>query len=392
MKKQNKYIIFGAPLIGKEEIKEVVDSLKSGWIGTGPKVTKFENLIKKYIGSKYVISFNSCTAALHISLIVSGIKAGDEVITSPLTFAATVNVILHCGAKPIFVDIDPITMNIDPKKIEGAITKRTKAIIPVHLAGRSCDMDNIMSIAKKYNLQIIEDAAQAIGTKYKNKKIGSLGNLTCFSFYATKNITTAEGGVITTNNKKYADMARVYRLHGMSKDAWKRYSDDGYKHYDFIFPGYKYNMTDIQASIGMHQISKIESFHKRRVEIWNLYNKAFKDLPITLPPKWPLDSRHSLHLYTILIDKDRTGISRDEFINKMHKNMIGTGVHFLPVHLHSYYKNTYNYKKGDFPNAEYIGERTVSLPLSPKLTNEDVSRIIKTVRNIILGIQDQESN
>ncbi|MBU6431044.1 MAG: DegT/DnrJ/EryC1/StrS family aminotransferase [Patescibacteria group bacterium] len=384
MSKIKKYITFGAPKIEKEEIKEVIDSLKSRWIGTGPKVAKFEEIIKNYTGSKYAISLNSCTAALHLSLLACGIERGDEVITSPLTFAATANTIIHVGAKPVFVDIKKETMNIDEDLIEKAITDKTKAIIPVHMAGRPCEMDKIMKVAKKHNLYVIEDAAQAIGAEYKSKKIGSIGDLTCFSFYVTKNITTGEGGMITTTRKDWTEKIRIYRLHGMSKDAWKRYGDSGYKHYDFIYPGYKYNLTDIAAAIGIHQMAKIDSFDERRREIWEYYNENLEDLPIILPPKWPEYIKHARHLYTVLIDKKRAGVSRDEFMQKMHEAGIGTGVHFNPVHLHSYYRNNFHYKKSNFPNAEFIGERTVSIPLSPVLTGLEVKKITETIRKIII--------
>ena len=378
------YITFGAPLIGEEEIKEVVDSLRSGWIGTGPKVQKFEEVLKKYTNSEYALALNSCTAALHISLLVCGIGQGDEVITSPMTFAATANTIIHTGARPIFVDIDRESLNINPALIEKAITKRTKAIIPVHMAGRPCEMNKIMRIAKKYKLYVIEDAAQAIGAGYKGREIGSIGDLTCFSFYVTKNITTGEGGMITTARKNWAEKIKIYRLHGMSKDAWNRYSDSGYKHYDFVYPGYKYNLTDIAAAIGIHQMAKIEKFGKKRKEIWDYYDESLKDLPIELPSKWPDYIKHARHLYTILIDRERANISRDEFTQEMHKSGIGTGVHFNPVHLHSYYKKRFGYKKGDFPNAEYIGERTVSIPLSPALTELEIKKIVRTIRKIII--------
>ena len=379
------YITFGAPLIGEEEIKEVVDSLRSGWIGTGPKVQKFEEVLKKYTNSEYALALNSCTAALHISLLVCGIGQGDEVITSPMTFAATANTIIHTGARPIFVDIDRESLNINPALIEKAITKRTKAIIPVHMAGRPCEMNKIMRIAKKYKLYVIEDAAQAIGAGYKGREIGSIGDLTCFSFYVTKNITTGEGGMITTARKNWAEKINIYRLHGMSKDAWNRYSDSGYKHYDFVYPGYKYNLTDIAAAIGIHQMAKIEKFGKKRKEIWDYYDESLKDLPIELPSKWPDYIKHARHLYTILIDRERANISRDEFTQEMHKSGIGTGVHFNPVHLHSYYKKRFGYKKGDFPNAEYIGERTVSIPLSPALTELEIKKIVRTIRKIIIN-------
>lgn len=384
MSKSKKYIVFGSPYVGREEMAEMAKTLKSGWLGTGPKVAKFEEMISRYAGAKFGLALNSCTAGLHLSLLASGVGPGDEVITTPLTFCATVNAIIHSGAKPVFVDVDKETMNIDPDQIEKAITKRTKAIIPVHLAGRPCEMDKILKIAKKHKLIVIEDAAQALGSEYKGKKIGSFGDLTCFSFYVTKNIITGEGGMVTTNNKTFADKIKIYALHGMSKDAWKRYSDDGYKHYEVVYPGFKYNMTDMQASLGLHQMKRIAEFDKIREKIWDLYNAGFKDLPVVLPAPFAQNSRHNKHLYTLLIDKKESGISRDDFMQALHQQGIGTGVHFIPVHLHKYYRERFNYKTGDFPNAEYIGFRTVSLPLSAKLTDSEAKRVIEAVRKTLL--------
>lgn len=383
MPKSKKYIIFGSPYIGKEEIAEMVKTLKSGWIGTGPKTAKFEEQVGRYVGAKYGLALNSCTAGLHLSLLACGIGPGDEVIITPLTFCATVNAIIHSGARPVFVDVDRPTMNIDADKIEKAVTERTKAIMPVHLAGRPCEMDEIIKIAKKHKLYVIEDAAQALGSEYKGKKIGSIGDLTCFSFYVTKNIITGEGGMVMTNNKNFAEKIKIYALHGMSKDAWKRYSDDGYKHYQVIYPGFKYNMTDMQASLGVHQLKRIAIFDKTRQKIWNSYNAAFKDLPIELPAPFGKNIHHNKHLYTLLIDKNKSGISRDKFMLELHRRGIGTGVHFIPVHLHKYYRERFGYKSGDYPNAEFIGERTVSLPLSAKLTEAEAMRVIKAVREVI---------
>jgi dTDP-4-amino-4,6-dideoxygalactose transaminase len=383
MAKANKYIIFGSPYIGQEEITEMVNTLKSGWIGTGPRVAKFEQQVSKYVGARYGLALNSCTAGLHLSLLVCGIGLGDEVITTPLTFCATVNTIIHSGATPVFVDVDRKTMNIDAAKIEKAITKKTKAIIPVHLAGRPCAMDKIMLIAKKYNLYVIEDAAQALGSEYKGRKIGQIGDLTCFSFYVTKNVITGEGGMVTTDNKKFADNIKIYALHGMSKDAWKRYSDDGYKHYQVVYPGFKYNMTDMQAALGIHQLKRIETFDKARQKIWDLYNDAFKDLPVEVPAPFEKNTHHNKHLYTLLIDKNKCAVSRDKFMLELHRRGIGTGVHFMPIHLHKYYRERFGFKAGDYTNAEYIGLRTVSLPLSAKLSQAEVNRIIRAVKEII---------
>jgi len=378
-----KYIVFGSPRIENDEIKEVVATLKSGWIGTGPKVTKFENAVAAYVHAPYAVALSSCTAGLHLSLLAYGIGADDEVITTPLTFCATVNAVVHAGAKPVFVDVNLETMNIDENKIEKAITKKTKAIIPVHFAGRPCNMDAILKIAKKHKLIVIEDAAHALGAEYHGKKIGSIGDSTCFSFYVTKNIVTAEGGMVTTSNKKIADTVKIYALHGMSQDAWKRYSDKGYKHYEVIFPGYKYNMTDIAASLGIHQIKRIDDYGKIREKIWRFYDKNLRNLPVTLPAQSEKGTKHARHLYTILIDKKKTGITRDEFMKKMHEQGIGTGVHFNPVHRHKYYRNRWSYKIGDFPNAEYIGARTVSIPLSAKFSLVDARRIAETIKNIL---------
>lgn len=381
---RKKFLIFGSPKIGKEEIEEVVDSLKSGWLGTGPKVAKFENLIANYVGAKYAIALNSATAGLHLSLIAAGIKEGDEVITTPMTFAATANVIEHVGATPVFVDVDLSSLNIDPFKIEEKITKKTKAILPVHMAGRPCNMDKIKKIAKYNNLKIIEDAAHAFGARIGEKRIGNIGDLTVFSFYVTKNLITGEGGMVTTNSRKYAELVRVYSLHGMSKNAWKRYSDEGFKHYLIEVPGFKYNMMDLQAAIGIHQFYNFERNQKRRKEIWNKYNQAFKDLPFRIPSDPEKNTEHAYHLYTILLDIDKLKADREIIQNAIHAENIGLGVHFISLHLHPYYKNKYLYKRGNFPVSEYISDRTISLPFSPKLTQRDVDDVIRAVRKISL--------
>jgi len=385
MSSQNDYIVFGSPSIGQEEIDEVVDSMRTGWIGTGPKVTRFEESVRAYVGAQYGVALNSCTAGMHLSLLAFGIGPGDEVITTPLSFCATANVIIHAGATPIFVDVDGATMNIDHALIERAITPKTKAIMPVHFAGRPCDMDTIMALAKKHHLLVIEDAAHAIGAEYRGKKIGSIGDATCFSFYVTKNIVTGEGGMVMTNNEEAAKKIKVYGLHGLSADAWKRYSDEGYKHYDVVFPGFKYNMMDLQAAIGIQQMKKIDQFYARRKEIWETYKKAFKDLPVGLPDETPTDQKHALHLFTLLIDEKTAGIQRDAFMQALHQRGIGSGVHFMPIHLLEYYRKRYGYARGAYPNTEYIGDRTVSIPLSAKLTDTDVDRIIYAIREIILS-------
>lgn len=378
------FLIFGSPLIEKPEIDEVVSSLKSGWLGTGPKVQKFEEMFARYKGTKFALALNSCTAALHLSLISIGIKPGDEVIVPTMTFAATANTVIHTGGIPVFADCEKETMNIDPADIEKKITSKTKAIIPVHFAGRPCNMEAIMKIARKYHLKVIEDCAHAIETEYHGKKTGTFGDLGCFSFYVTKNITTGEGGMIITNNKVYADKIRILRLHGMSKDAWKRFSDSGYKHYQIVYPGYKYNMMDLQAAIGIHQLKRINKYWQKRRRIWQQYNEAFKDLPVFIPVPVETSTKHAYHLYTLLLDIDNLKITRDEFLEEMTKRKIGLGVHYIALHLHPFYQKAFGYKQGDFPNAEWISQRTVSLPLSPKLTNQDVDDVIKAVKEIII--------
>ncbi len=380
---RDNYLVFGAPQIEEAEINEVVDSLRSGWLGTGPKVAKFEVAFRQYIGADYAVALNSCTAGLHLALLVTGLKPGDEVITTPMTFCSTVNTIIHAGATPVLVDCDRDTMLIDPQRIEDAITPRTRAIMPVHLCGRPCDMDAISDIAQRHDLTVIEDAAHAIETVYKGRKVGNISQLTCFSFYVTKNVVTGEGGMVTTNNPDFADKIKMYGLHGMSRDAWKRFSDDGYKHYQVVFPGFKYNMMDIQAAIGLHQLSRVDENLKRRNEIWQRYNEEFVDLPVGLPAPDEPDTVHARHLYTLMIDKERCGVTRDEFMQKLHRLNIGTGVHYLGVHLHPYYRDRFGFTEADFPNTTWISERTVSIPLSPKLSDSDVESVIGAVRSLV---------
>ena len=377
------FITFGSPQICQEEIDEVVSIMKSGWLGTGPKVAQFEEDVRSYKDASYAVAVNSCTAALHLSLLAAGIKKGDEVITTPLTFCATVNSIIYTGATPILADVNPTSLNIDPNEIERKITSKTKAILVVHFAGRACEMDQICDIAKKHKLIIIEDCAHAIETEFHKTKAGNFGRFGCFSFYVTKNVVTGEGGMILAKNKTDADRLKILALHGMSKDAWQRFSDKGYKHYQVVECGYKYNMMDIQAAIGIHQLKRVEKNWRRREEIWNKYNRAFIDLPIGIPSPIDKGTRHAYHLYTILVDQKKAHFSRDSFLEKMTENKIGVGVHYLSIPEHQYYKKTFKWRPQDYPNAMKIGRQIVSLPLSPKLTDLEVNYIIKTVRNIV---------
>ncbi len=377
------YLIFGAPFIEQDEIEEIVRTLRSGWIGTGPRVKKFEENFKLYKKAKNAVAVSSCTAALHLSLLASQLKPGDEVILPSMTFCATVNAIIHSGATPVLADVEPRTMNIDPNNIQERITQKTKAILPVHFAGRPCNMNEITDIARLHNLMVIEDCAHAIESKYKGKHCGTFGAFGCFSFYVTKNITTGEGGMVICNNEEQASHIKIMALHGLSKDAWSRFSDIGYKHYFVTEAGFKCNMTDIQAALGIHQLEKVDQYWERRQEIWKQYNEAFSVLPVTLPEEPESDTKHAFHLYTLLIDKRKTGISRDDFLDAMHSRNIGTGVHYLSVPEHPYYQERFGWRPENYPNAMTIGRETVSLPLSAKLTNLDVQSVIETVNEIL---------
>lgn len=383
IRNKENFLIFGSPLIEEDEIDEVVACMRSGWIGTGPRVAQFEADFASYQGVPQAVALNSCTAALHLSYLVANLQPGDEVITTPLTFCATVNAIIHAGATPVLADVDPLTMNIDPHEIELRISPRTRAIAPVHFAGRACNMDAIMSIAKKYNLKVIEDCAHAIETEYKGKKAGTFGDFGCFSFYSTKNIVTGEGGMVLA--KRGDDIARlkVLGLHGMSKDAWKRFGDEGFKHYQVVECGFKYNMMDMQAAMGIHQLKRVEAYWQRRSEIWRRYTKALADLPIGLPAEVEINTRHAHHLYTILIDKQKVGISRDQFLDRMTVEGIGVGVHYLSLPEHPYYQEKLGWKPQSYPNAMNIGRQILSLPISARLSNKDVDDVIYAVRKIV---------
>ena len=380
MRSKDRFLVFGAPSLGDEEIAEVTASLKSGWLGTGPKVARFENDFRDYKGSRNAVAVSSCTAALHLSAMAAGVGAGDEVITTPMTFCSTVNAIIHAGATPVLADVDPVTMNISPAQIERKITPKTRAILPVHFAGRPCEMDEIMEISQRRKLKVIEDCAHAVETEYKGKKAGLFGDFGCFSFYVTKNMTTGEGGMVVTRDDSDSARIKILALHGLSKDAWKRFGDEGYKHYEVVECGYKYNMMDIQAAIGIHQLKRVEAHWLKRRAVWDKYNTAFADLPLTLPAEPARDTRHAYHLYTVLVDEEKAKITRDVFLGRMSAENIGVGVHYMSVPEHPYYRQNLGWKPEDYPNAMRIGRRTVSLPLSAGLTDEDVNDVITAVR------------
>ena len=382
--RREQFLVFGAPLIEEEEIAEVVATLRSGWLGTGPKTKLFEQRFCEYTGAKHAVALNSCTAGLHLALDTLGIGPGDEVITTAMTFAATANVVCHVGATPVFIDIEPLTMNMDPAALEAAITPRTKAIMPVHFAGRPCDMDAIMAIARKHGLKVVEDAAHATETWYHGKKVGTIGDIAAFSFYSTKNIVTGEGGMITTNDAEIAETLRIRSLHGISRDAWKRYSAAGYTPYEVLYPGYKYNMMDLQASLGLHQLAKIDRFWEVRDRYWQMYQKAFAPLAelIQPVPDEP-DTKHARHLYTVLLDLTQITCDRYEFMEHLRLENIGTGVHFVALHLQPLYQERFGYRSGQFPNAEFVSARTLSLPLSPKMSEQDVQDVIAAVYRVL---------
>jgi dTDP-4-amino-4,6-dideoxygalactose transaminase len=371
------FLVFGSPQIHEEDIAEVVATLRSGWWGTGPKTKIFEELFAEYTGANYAIAVSSCTAGLHLALDVLGIGPGDEVITTPLTFAATPAAIVHAGATPVFVDVDPKTGNIDPNEVARAITPRTSAVIPVHLYGRPCDMSDLQWVANQAGIYVIEDAAHAAEAWYQGMKVGNISDITVFSFYATKNIATGDGGMITTNNEEVAEKMRIKSLHGISKDAWKRYSEEGYKQYDVLFHGYKYNLTDICSSLGIHQLGRAEANLRIREHFWKMYDDAFIDIDVETPPKVKMGNTHARHLYTILTE------NRDLVAEELKNRNIGTGIHFIALHLFDLYRQ---YRRGDFPNAEYISDRTLSLPLSPAITENDVNDVIEAVKGVATEI------
>lgn len=376
------FLPFSLPSIGHQEEQEVLDTLRSGWLTTGPKTKRLEEMFCDYLGCRHAVCVNSCTAALHLSLVALGIKEGDSVITSPITWPATANVIVHTGATPVFVDVEPETLNINVDKLEEKITKKTKAIIPVHIAGQPCQMDKILHLAKKYKLYVIEDAAHAIGAKFKEKNIGTLSDCTCFSFYPIKNMTTIEGGLVTTSNSEWAEKIKIYSLHGVSKDAWRRYTRDFKGHAEVIYPGFKYNMSDVQASLGLHQLPKLEEFIRQRQHIVRQYEEAFKDMEEISTLKYADNIRHSHHLYIIMLKLERLKTSRDEFMQALKAENIGTGVHFRSLHLQPYYKKCFNFKRKDFPVAADVSERIVSLPLYPAMSQYDVDTVIKAVKKL----------
>lgn len=380
--RRREFLPFSPPLIGEEEIAEVVDTLRSTWITTGPKTKRFEQDFAAYVGARGALALSSCTAGLHTALVTLGIGPGDEVITTPTTFAASVNVIEHVGARPVLVDVEPDTLNLDPALVGAAITPRTRAILPVHFAGHPVALDEITELARAHSLAVVEDAAHAIAAKYRGRPIGAGANPAAFSFYATKNLTTAEGGMLT-GDAEFLERARVVSLHGMNRDAWKRYDRGGHWYYEVVLPGFKYNMTDIQSSLGLWQLRKLAEFQERRRAVVRMYDEAFAgEDTLELPARRP-EVEHAWHLYVLRLRPGALRIGRDEFIEELRHRNIGTSVHFIPIHLHPYYRDRYGYRPESFPVSHANYQRMLSLPLNARLSDADVVDVIEAVLDVV---------
>lgn len=379
---RDSFLVFGSPLIGDDEIAEVVDSLRSGWVGTGPKVHRFETMLADYVGVAHCRCLSSCTAALILSLQVLGVGPGDEVLVPAMTFVASANAVEHAGATPVLVDSVPDTGLIDLDQVQAAITPRTRAIMPVHLAGRPVDMDRLAAISQRHDLVVVEDAAHAIGAEWRGRKIGAFGNLTAFSFYVTKNISTIEGGALVTVDPEVAEEVERLALHGLSMGAWQRFSDIGFRHYEVVRPGFKYNMTDVQAAVGLHQLPRLDQWIERRAQLWARYDELLAGLPLQTPPPAQAATRHARHLYQVLV-QPQAPLGRDELLDALAAHRIGAGVHYRGVHLHPYYRDKYGLTPSNFPVASSISERTLSLPLGPNVTDADQDDVVEALTELL---------
>lgn len=378
----DEFLRFHRPTLGDEEERAVLDVLRSGWLTTGSRTKELEARFAAYRSCGRAVGTNSCTAALHLALLALGIGPGDEVVTSPITFPSTANVIIHCGATPVFCDVQEDTLNIDPEALAAALTLRTRAVIVVHFAGHPCDMDEILAICDARGIAVIEDAAHAVEAEYRGRPTGSLGRVAAFSFYATKNITSGEGGMLTTNDTALADKAQILGLHGISRDAWKRYGDEGYKHWEVVAPGYKYNMSDLQAALVNVQLDRIDEFWRRRAALSRLYDEGLRDVLGVDPLSRRPYVKAAYHLYVVRV-RPEAGLSRDEFLDALFARGIGAGVHFRAVHLQPYYAETYGHRRGLLPRAEAAGDAVVSLPLYPSLRERDVARVVEACRSVV---------
>ena len=374
------------PTLGEEEIREIIDVIKSGWITSGPRAKRFEEEFSRYVGARHAVAVNSCTAALHLALLAHGIGPGDEVVTSSMTWSATANMIEVTGAKPVFADVDRDTLQVTPETVAAAVTERTRAILPVHFAGQACDLDGLAANATPRGLTIIQDAAHAVGTEFCGRRIGSDGISACFSFHPIKNITTGEGGMITTDSDELAEKLRLLRFHGVNRDAWSRYGKVDSPRYETVTPGWKYNLSDLQAALGIHQLAKLDGFIQRRTHLAELYHAQIAGIDGVKPLGRAVGtSRHAWHLFVVTIEPDRFGCDRDRFMQSMAQHGVGTGLHFSAVHLHDYYRSRYGYASGALPNTEWASDRVVSLPLFPGMSDSDVSRVCEAIRAVKKG-------
>jgi dTDP-4-amino-4,6-dideoxygalactose transaminase len=380
---RSSFLPFHQPLIDAEDERAVLETLRSGWLTTGPRTKSFEQELAAYVGAVRCVAVNSCTAALHLALEAIGVGPGDEVVTSPITFASTANVIVHRGARPVFADVEADTLNLDAEALEAALTPSTKAVIPVDFAGHPARLDEIMAIGARRGLPVIEDAAHAIGAEYNGRRIGGIADVTCFSFYATKNITSGEGGALTTNHQAWADRIAVMALHGISRDAWKRYGTEGYRHWEIIAPGYKYNMFDLQAALLRSQFQKMDAFHQRRASLKARLDAGLRDLPEVACPTERPGIKHAYHLYPIIVRTEMLAADRDTIMNAIQAENVGIGIHFRAVHLHPFYAETFGFRRGMCPNAEYYSDRTISLPLYPRMTDADADDVVAAVRKVV---------
>jgi dTDP-4-amino-4,6-dideoxygalactose transaminase len=374
-------LVFGAPAIGEAEIASVVECLRSNWIGLGARVEQFEQAFARYKDAPYAAAVSSGTAAIHLSLLALGVGSGDEVIAPAMTFCSTIHSIIHAGAQPVLVDCERDTFNLDPALVEAKVTPRTKAILVVHMCGRCCEMDPILDIARRHGLKVIEDCAHAIETTDQGRPAGLMGDAGCFSFYPTKNIATCDGGMVITRDAKVHERVKVLSLHGMTADAWSRFVG-GPSGYEVVEAGFKYNMTDVAAAIALPQLESVEEHWQRRKQVWLAYNQKLGALPLQLPPAVEAASRHAYHLYTPLLDLDEIGVSRDKIIAALDAENIGVGIHYIPVHQHPYYRQRFGFTNADFPNATFVGERTISLPLSPAMSEQDVEDVSAALARI----------
>jgi dTDP-4-amino-4,6-dideoxygalactose transaminase len=379
---RDEYLVFGAPTIGDEEKAEVLACIDSGWVGSGPRVAELERRLAAYLDAPAVVAVNSCTAALHLALRVLDLPPGSEVITTAMTFCATANAIVHAGCEPVFADCDRATLTIDPDDVRRKITPRTRAVVPVHFAGRPCDMAALARVAEEHGLALVEDAAHALEATVGGRHCGTFGDFGCFSFYVTKSLTTVEGGVVVARDARAADRLKTLALHGMTADAWRRHGDEGFVHYEVVEPGFKYNLTDLAASIGLHQLGRVEERWRRRQEIWRYYMDELASLPLHLPAPEAPGTRHALHLFTCLVDDTRTRVTRDEALARLHGLRIGAGVHYRAVHEHPYYRRVHGARTGRLPNAEWVSARTFSLPLTGGMTRDDAADVVRALRLI----------